>query len=452
MQQVVNIVFEVLGHTWFVLAEAAPWLVLGLFAAGLAKWALPEARLVKLMGRSAGTQVMRATLVGAPLPLCSCGVLPAALGLRRQGLSKAGTSSFLVATPQNGVDSIALSYALLGPVFTVVRVATSLVSALASGAATLVIDRGGPAPAHAGREAGGSCAATGAPTCGCASSASEPEPEPEPEPAASCCSPGRTVSLGVMNEPEPAAFVPEAANAQAGASCCSSSGARAGSGGGETFVSGQRYAFGRFLMDIGGWLAVGLLIAGAMNAFVGPDGLAAYGSGLLAMGAVLVISVPMYICASASTPVAASMLLAGVSPGVVLVFLLAGPATNMAGLALIKKELGFRATAGYLGGLIVSCVTLGLLADWLMLSVFSWEPIDAGPGGAHLLPVWLSNSAAFALLIWFGGLNVAKLTGDVRARRGSSAGPHAREGGAVGNTDDCCAHEGAGARTEAAHA
>lgn len=167
---------------------------------------------------------------------------------------------------------------------------------------------------------------------------------------------------------------------------------------------------------------VGLLVAGAMNAFVGADGLAAYGTGLAAMAVVLVISVPMYICASASTPVAASMLMAGASPGVVLVFLLAGPATNVAGLALVKRELGLRATAGYLGGLVISSVGFGLLVDWLLLSASAWSPRAVGAGGHALLPWWLTAGSACVLLAWFGLLNVRQLVAQLRERGRSRTG------------------------------
>ncbi len=431
MEPFADAVLEVVAHTWHVLAEAAPWLLFGLFAAGLVKWALPERRLVKLMGRSSMTQVLRAAFIGAPLPLCSCGVLPAALGLRREGLTKAGTSSFLVATPQNGVDSVALSYALLGPVFTVVRVLTSLVSAVAAGAATLLLDRAADAPSPrraTSAEPNPTAKPATTASCGCSSNDGLASATPKtpatsapvalgvetPAQGTSCCSSSAT----------PAAQ-PAAASTQA--SCCSSAAADAPTAPRQTFLSGQKYAFGRFLLDIGGWLAVGLIIAGAMNAFVGPGGLAEFGSGFLAMIAVLLISIPMYICASASTPVAASMLIAGVSPGVVLVFLLAGPATNFAGVALIKRDLGLRATVGYLGGLIISVLALGLLADFFMLSLMDWTPAPMGEAGGHLLPPWVGAAAGFFILALYAGLHVAEF---VKTRRSDRRDTPERDRGA----------------------
>jgi hypothetical protein len=439
MSAVFAAMVDVLVQTWRVLVEAAPWLVFGLFAAGLVKWALPERRLVRLMGRRSATQVWRATVVGAPLPLCSCGVLPAALGLRREGLSKAGTSSFLVATPQNGVDSIALSYALLGPVFTVVRVLTSLVSSVAAGFATLALDRsrGMPQGDDGSREVVGADGAC----CGGVQSASVS--------AAACCdgeanesataatSAARCSSLAAMpmdssasRSTEPgddagscchSASSHNARDDSPTAACCGADEAIAEHDRRATFVSGQRYAFGSFLVDIGGWLMIGLFVAGAMNAFVGPQGLSAFGSGLLPMLAVLLLSIPMYICASASTPIAASMLVAGVSPGVVLVFLLAGPATNFAGVALIRRDLGTRATAGYLGGLIVCTFALGLLADLVLLRLMDWSPTPLGEGRHHLIPAWLGVAAAVGLLVRLGGLHVQRLFGWFAASRGGAA-------------------------------
>lgn len=386
MDGVVMVVERSMAGVWGVVVEAAPWVLVGLFFAGLAKWALPERRLLRVMGRRGWVQVVRATVVGAPLPLCSCGVLPAALGLRREGLTRAGTASFLVATPQNGADSVALSSALLGPLFTVVRVVSSLVSALTAGFVTLLLDRGGAGGAggSAGRTvslgvSGGGCCGGG---CGC-SSEDESAGAVEPDDAGGCCG---------------------------------------GASEGSTFISGQRYAFGTFLFDIGGWLLIGLLAAGLLNAWVDPGALSAWGSGLGAMLLVLVVCVPMYICAQASTPVAASMLAAGVSPGVVLVFLLAGPATNFAGVALVKKELGTAGTAGYLGGLIASALVLGLLTDWLLLGPVGWSPVEGSGAAGHLVPAWLGVLSAFVLLALFGVMHVRQIAAHVRWSRGAACG------------------------------
>ena len=159
-----------------------------------------------------------------------------------------------------------------------------------------------------------------------------------------------------------------------------------------------RYAGAELLDDISLWLAIGILIAGVMLTFIPPDWLAQWGSGLGAMLIMLVVGIPMYICAVASTPVAAGLLLAGVSPGAVLVFLLVGPATNVTSFALVSKELGPRVTLVYFLGIAVISVLMGLLLEWL-IARFDLV-IDARLGHAHeMMPVWLSVTSALILIV-----------------------------------------------------
>ncbi len=285
--------------------DAAPWLLLGLLAAGLIKGWVPESAMHRWLGGSGIGPVTRAALVGAPLPLCSCGVLPAALGLHRSGASRGSTLSFLIATPETGVDSVAVTYALMGPFMAVVRPVAAIASAICTG----LLGGWG-----AGR----------------------PAPNPPPAPGAgSCC--GCNTSCGAPSAPAP--------------------GWR-----GRT-VDGLRYAVNNIVDDIIPWLAAGLLLAGLLMTLVPVGALAAWGSGLPAMLLMLLVGIPMYICATASTPLAASLLLLGVSPGTVLVFLLAGPATNLATLGLLYRELGRRTLVLYLCGIAVTSVTAGLLVD-----------------------------------------------------------------------------------------
>ncbi|MGD8934027.1 MAG: permease, partial [Gammaproteobacteria bacterium] len=163
------------------------------------------------------------------------------------------------------------------------------------------------------------------------------------------------------------------------------------------FLTAIRYAASELLDDISAWMAFGIVIAGVMLTYIPPDWLAQWGSGLSAMLVMLVVGIPMYICAVASTPVAAGMIVAGVSPGVALVFLLVGPATNIAGLALISKELGVKVTAVYLAGLSVVSVAMGLLLEHL-LQTTAWM-VDVRLGEANMmLPMWLTWSSAILLL------------------------------------------------------
>ncbi len=160
---------------------------------------------------------------------------------------------------------------------------------------------------------------------------------------------------------------------------------------------GLRYAFSDLVDDLAGWLAAGILAAGLVVTFLPPDVVGRWGAGLPAMLAILLISVPLYVCATASTSLAHGLLFAGVSPGTVLVFLLAGPATNLAGLALVRKELGGRATSVYLGGILVSSLLLGLGLD-AFLAALGWHIAVVAPSSAQGLaegtgwPAWLSLS------------------------------------------------------------
>jgi uncharacterized membrane protein YraQ (UPF0718 family) len=152
-----------------------------------------------------------------------------------------------------------------------------------------------------------------------------------------------------------------------------------------SLVAGLRHAVFDLLDDIAGWLLIGILLAAALETFVPANAMTQWGSGLLPMLAILLISIPMYICATASTPVAASMLLAGISPGTVLVFLLAGPATNLASAGLLRRELGLRATLAYLVGMAVTSVGLGLLVD-VLLAAIKFSPASQIDMTAELVP------------------------------------------------------------------
>ncbi|HFD88234.1 MAG TPA: permease, partial [Gammaproteobacteria bacterium] len=289
--------------------EAAPWLLLGMIIGGLLKAWIP----IKMMERHLGGQgfmpVVKAAILGAPLPLCSCGVIPAALALRKAGASKRATVSFLVSTPETGVDSVSITYALLGPFMAIVRPIASITSALVAGMLAGRNESPADQPATTGLGA-------------------------IPVQVASCCSSDSGDGESSCCGGEDAGAKPEAAGFA-----------------GRT-LDGLNYAFGQLLGDMLLWLAVGLIFAALVKTFVPATFLAQWGSGLPAMLLMTLIGIPMYVCATASTPIAAGLMLAGVSPGVALVFLMAGPATNIATLGIISKELDRRAIIGYLTGVI----------------------------------------------------------------------------------------------------
>ena len=355
-------VVELLNNIWLVFLDTAFWLLLGLLAAGLIKSFISENTMQRWVGGNGLGAILRAALFGAPLPLCSCGVLPAAIGMHRAGASKEATVSFLISTPETSVDSVAVTYALMGPVMAIFRPLAALVNAVGTGLlTTLVADESVPVKTEPAR------------VKSCCSSTEEVKTEVV---ALSCC-----VSTADKNE-----------------TCC-------GSNKGEETDRKQpnkllqvlSYAGAELLDDISQWMAFGIVLAGIMLTFIPPDWLSQWGSGLTAMLVMLVVGVPMYICAVASTPVAAGLLLAGVSPGAVLVFLLVGPATNIASFALLKQELGLKVTAVYLSGLSLFSLLMGLSLEWL-LQAQQWK-IEASLGEAHaMLPDVVSWSSAFLLI------------------------------------------------------
>lgn len=314
---------------------AAPWLLLGLFIAGLIKAWLPEQLLQRWMGGRGLGSIMRAAVIGMPLPLCSCGAIPTAIALHRGGAGRGPTTSFLISTPGVGVDSILLTSVLLGPLMAVVRVTGALVTAVVTG-----------------------------------------------------------LLVGLTRETEtPTAATP--------GNCCASSGChapQAASGKPAGLKAGLRYAFSDLLDDISAWMFAGLLLAGVLITLVPPDTLAHYSGGLLALVLMAMVGIPLYICAAAATPVAAGLLLAGISPGMALVFLLAGPITSLATLAILRRELGNTALAVYLVSVLVVTVLMGWGID-AVLGMTGWNPVEQASEVQELLPMWLEWLALGSLAL-----------------------------------------------------
>ncbi|MFT5675019.1 MAG: uncharacterized membrane protein YraQ (UPF0718 family) [Paraglaciecola sp.] len=279
--------------------ESAPYLLLGMFIAGAINQLVPKAWIERTLGRK--NSIFTAALIGAPLPLCSCSVIPVAMGIRRSGASKASTASFLVATPETGVDSIGITYALMGPVMAVARPIAAISSAVITGACIGLF----------GKDAN---TLTDTPVSN------------------SCCH-AQPVKVSGWKQNIKQIFV---------------------------------FGYGQLLRDFMLWLLIGLFFAALIQTLLPAGFFAQYAHGVLAMLVIVLISIPMYICATASTPLAVGLLLSGISPGAALVFMLTGPATNIATLMVIKNELGIRELIIYLISIIVSAVIAGLSLDYLM--------------------------------------------------------------------------------------
>ncbi|MBF0219709.1 MAG: SO_0444 family Cu/Zn efflux transporter [Gammaproteobacteria bacterium] len=353
-----------LKNLYEIFLEAAPWLLLGFIFAGIIKVSIAEPLLNRWLDipRDSGCASRR-----APATLLLRRIthsLPTATALYRGGASHSATVSFLIATPETGVDSIALSYVMLGPVMAVIRPVAAILSAVATGLTTALVTGKSAPPERR------SCLASG---CGC--DAPDPTPGPIPIPVdlpTSCCSDDRCSRDDLGKRPRSPLI--------------------------GKLHKGLHYALVEMVDDLLLWLTIGVVLAALIDTLFPPLAMAAWGSGVGAMLLMVIIGIPMYICATASTPVAAALLLAGISPGTVLVFLLAGPATNIATMGVIQKEMGGQILAAYLAGITLSSIALGLLTDWLIVTA-GWNITAQMADAGDIVPDWLATAAALVLLL-----------------------------------------------------
>ncbi|MCJ7764593.1 MAG: SO_0444 family Cu/Zn efflux transporter [Thiovulaceae bacterium] len=297
------------------------YILFGLLFAGILHELVPDTLVTKHLGKESVGSVVKATIFGIPLPVCSCGVIPLATSIKKSGASKGATLSFLISTPITGVDSILATYGMFGWVFTIYRVLTSMVIAMAAGVLTNYLDR---------EDEQKKPLFSAAP----ASGFSMKPPSSEEGEEGSCCS---------------------------GSACCES-----GDKKGFSLLAALRYAFITLLGDIAKPLFWGLLI-GALITIAIPQNLSdiLVEYSWLSYLIVIAIAVPMYVCATASLPIAAALMLSGVSAGAAFVFLSAGPATNTVTIGVVKKMLGSRSLYIYLGTIVAGSILFGLGLDYI---------------------------------------------------------------------------------------
>ena len=322
---------------WKYLVSSAPYLLFGLTVSGAIHQFITVQKIQKWLGGNNLWNVVKAAILGIPLPLCSCSVIPTAVTLRKSGASKASTSSFLIATPESGVDSISITYALMDLPMTIMRPLAAFCSAFLAGTLQLLFNK--------------------------------EEKEEVVEEVKSCCK----KSCSSKNASEPQGIF--------------------------TQVKAMfNYGFGKLTNDISLWLAIGLL-AGSLIDFLVPDNFFATLSATQSRFAIFAIGIPLYICATASTPIAVSLILKGMSPGVALILLLVGPATNISNIAVLQKYIGKRGVILNIFSIILVALAFSYVADYLYAHHFNLNFANTFKEHNHGHVAWWENLSAVVLVV-----------------------------------------------------
>jgi uncharacterized membrane protein YraQ (UPF0718 family) len=316
---------------WHTVVEMSPYLLFGFLLAGLLSALIPQRLVEKHLGGRGILPVLKASLFGVPLPLCSCGVIPVSMSLRKHGAGKGSTIAFLLSTPQTGVDSIFVTFSLLGLLFAIFRPVVAFITGIIGGLLVDIFEKG-----------------------------TESQSEVLPKCSDHCCNGGGAVGR---------------------------------------VAGGLKYGFVTLPRDIGRPMLIGLVVAAAITALV-PEGYFAekLGTGIFAMVVMMLIGIPIYVCATASVPVAAALILKGLTPGAAFVFLMTGPATNAASFVTIWKVLGGRTAIIYLATVAGCAVLSGILLDYIAAGV-NFQ-IVARPG--WMLPHSVGFTSAVVLLAMLG--------------------------------------------------
>jgi HflK protein len=343
--RVAEFLTRLLWETWAVFKEASIFLLLGFMVAGLLAVLVPARTLVRFFGTGRIRSVLWASAFGTPLPLCSCGVIPAALGLRRQGATKGATVAFLISTPETGLDSISLTYALMDPILTVFRPVAAMVTGVIAGIATNFWGNGkrvdGPDQATPGLET-----------------------HQAGMPAQDAHTGGEQLPLR-RHGPARRVFA---------------------------------YAFGELLDETSHWLVLGIVLSAVVAVVLPPSVVERYlGGELTTMLLMLLIGTPLYICASSATPIAAALVLKGLNPGAALVFLLAGPATNLGTIVVLLRFLGRRIVAIYLASIVAVSLAAGYALNWVYRA-WGLDPRATFGAASGFVPEEIKVAAALVLI------------------------------------------------------
>lgn len=315
-----------------IMNEMSPYLMLGFLFAGLLHVFMPGDKVVRHMGGRSTKSVINASLLGVPLPLCSCGVIPTGLSFYKDGASKGSTVSFLISTPQTGVDSIMVTYSMLGWPLAVLRPVIAFITGIGGGVLTNFLTR-------------------------------------------------------KNTEEEKSFFDPSEKTRKHK----------------NPLVEIFSYAFVDFLQDIAKWLVIGILVAALISLIIPDDFFTSYlTNDYISMLLVLAASVPLYVCATGSVPIAAVLMMKGLSPGAVIVFLMAGPATNVATITMVGKVLGRKALFSYLFSIITGALISGILINEFMPRQWLLGFMDmnhAHHNHEEMIPLWLQITFSVSLVL-----------------------------------------------------
>jgi uncharacterized membrane protein YraQ (UPF0718 family)/copper chaperone CopZ len=326
-----NLLYTGVQEFWGTLLDMSPYLLLGFAVAGLLSILVKAEQVERHLGRRGFLSILKASVFGIPLPLCSCGVIPVAASLRKHGAGKGAVASFLLSTPQTGVDSIMVTYSLMGPLFAIFRPLAALLSGIVGG--SLVELAGGKDDSHTEIE-----------LC-----------------TDDCC-------------------VPAAVNRH-------------------WLQRAFSYGFMTLPRDIGKSMLIGLVLAGVIAVAVPDDFFTQFvGTGLLGMVFMMLVGIPVYVCATASVPIAVVMMAKGITPGAALVFLITGPATNAAAITTLWKVLGRRSALAYMASVALVALGSGLALDYL----FTVVPLGAEHVPHHMLPQGVKVCTGIILAVVLG--------------------------------------------------
>jgi len=360
-----NVLFRILEETYKVVLDSGFFILLGFLLAGLVHELVDTARIGRALGERSLKSILKAAFVGGPLPLCSCGVLPMAVSLRKKGASREATVSFLISTPETGEEAILITYGLLGPVMAVVRPVVAVVTAIVAGLLSLFAggdDEGAGRP-ETGVPGGPAAATDGAPGA----------------PAAECADAACVRDETSAGGPSPSAPDGLAAKAR------------------RVF----RHAFVTMVDDLAFWMLLAFVATGLLGALLPQDFFLRFLPWpIVTMTLMALVGIPMYVCASASTPVAAAMIAKGLDPGSALVFMLTGPATNASTIAVVARMFGRRFVSIYVGSIVGVAIASGLLLNAVVGAGI--VPVPAAPvtesRGLWALVKFLSAFAFLALM------------------------------------------------------